>query len=183
MNENWQWVVRYAAVILIAVVLAAVLGSMGLFETTTVGRKLSAANIVRFLGYGGALAVFWLLGRRAVDTLAAQGGRWSFLGTLILPFVTLIVVALAHNVGLLVLRPFFDADLRNLYNWLFIAGIVGSAGWLIVALFNQSNTLTTAVTSAARREEPSWQKTCASCGTQAAPGAKFCAQCGAPIPG
>ena len=50
MTDNWNWVGRYVAVIVLALILAAALGSMDLFKTTAVmGKQLSAANIVKFL--------------------------------------------------------------------------------------------------------------------------------------
>ena len=180
MNENWNWVGRYVSVIVIAVILASVLGSMDLFETTTVmAKKLSAANIVKFLGYGAALVVLWLLAQRAVVVLRAQGGPWGFLQHLLLPVATLIVVASAHSVILLLVRRMLDASARNLYNWLFIAGIIAAAAWLVMALFNQSSSLTEAFTSAATRlGNETKARQCPKCSAGIQPGAKFCADCG-----
>ncbi len=182
MTDNWNWVGRYVAVIVLALILAAALGSMDLFVTTAVmGKKLSAANIVKFLGYGAALTVLWLLGQRAALVLRQRGGRWSFLQHLTLPVVTLIVVACAHSVVLLVLKPLMDPALRNIYNWVFIAGIIASAAWLVMALFNQSSTLTEALTSAAQRIGSGKAHACSQCGAGTERGAKFCGKCGAAI--
>ncbi|HZP91492.1 MAG TPA: zinc ribbon domain-containing protein [Burkholderiales bacterium] len=183
MSENWNWVGRYVSVIVIAGVLAAALGSMELFQATTIlNKKLSAAHIVRFLGYGAALAVLWLLAQRAALALGRQGGRWSFLRHLVLPLAMLIVVASAHSVILLVLRPMMDTALRNTYNWLFIAGIIAAAAWLIIALFNQSSPLAEAFTSAAQRLGSGGKsRVCTQCGTRAEPSAKFCSACGAKL--
>jgi amino acid permease len=183
MNENWQWVGRYVAVILIAVILAASLGSMNLFESTKLGTKLTAAHIVQFLGFGAGLAVFWLLGQRASIEFRKQGGKWEFLRHIVLPLVTLIVVASAHGVILLVLRTLMDAEQRNLYNWLFIGGIIAAAAWLVVALFNQSSSLTQAVTSAAQRSEPGSAAACPHCGARTEAGAHFCSRCGGSLGG
>lgn len=180
MSENWNWVGRYVAVIVMAVILAAALGGMELFQATTVmDKKLSAAHIVRFLGYGGSLAVLWLLGQRAALAFGRQGGRWAFLQHLVLPLATLIVVASAHSVILLVLRPLMNAELRNAYNWLFIAGIIAAAAWLVMALFTQSSPLTEAFTSAAQRLGSGGKfRVCAQCGARADASAKFCGACG-----
>ena len=184
MSKQWQWTGRYIVVIIIAVVLATVLGSMGLFETTTLGKKLTAANIVQFLGYGAALGVFWLLGQRASLTFRSDGGRWEFLQHLILPLVTLIVVASAHGVFLIMLRRMLDAGQRNLYNWLFIVGIIASAAWFVAALFKHSSPLTEAVTSAAQRVNEATDKTaCGQCGSATKPGQKFCDECGHALTG
>lgn len=185
MTDNWSWLGRYVAVIVLAVILAAALGSMDLFQTTVVmGKKLSAAHIVKFLGYGAALTVLWLLGQRSALVLRQQGGRWGFLQHLVLPVVSLIVVASAHGVILLVLRPLMDASLRDMYNWVFIAGIIATCAWLIMALFNQSSSLTEVLTSATQRLGSAGKiQTCNQCGTQTQSGTKFCGQCGAKLEG
>lgn len=176
---NWSWVGRYVAAIVLAVILAGAIGGMDLFQSTSVmGRKLSASHIVRFLGFGTALVVLWLLAQQAVIQFGKQGGRWGFLQHLILPLVTLIVVACAHGVILLVLRPLMDAELRQLYNWLFIAGIIASCAWLVMALFNQSSSLTEALTSVGARLEPGSVRRCRQCGAPGDQSARFCAQCG-----
>ena len=71
MNERWSWVVRYAVVIAAALALGAAFGEMALFKNAKLGRTgLSAAHLVQFLGYGGALAVLWLAARRTCDAAA-----------------------------------------------------------------------------------------------------------------
>ena len=63
MGNSWNWVGRYVAVIVVTLVLAAALGSMDLFEKTSVfSGRLTASHLVRFLGYATALTAFWLLG-------------------------------------------------------------------------------------------------------------------------
>ncbi len=173
MNNSWNWAGRYVAVIVVTLVLAAALGSMDLFEKTTVfGGKLTAAHLVRFLGYATALVAFWLLGQRTAISLRQQGGRWSSLQHLILPVVSLIFVASAYSVLLLLLKPFMDAGLHNLYNWLFIAAILAAAAWLVMAVLNQSSMLTEAFTSSGK------SNACPECGANCEAGAKFCKSCG-----
>lgn len=173
MGNSWNWAGRYVAVIVVTLVLAASLGSMGLFEKTTVfSGRLSASHLVRFLGYSAALVAFWLLGQRATIVVRQQQGRWSFLQHLILPVVSLIFLATAYSVALLLLKPFMDAALHNLYNWLFIVAILAAAGWLVMAVLNQSAPLTEAFTSSASG------KICSACGTSCDDEAKFCKSCG-----
>lgn len=180
--NNWSWVGRYVAVIVLAVILAGALGGMDLFQSTSVlGRKLSAAQIVRFLGFGAALVVLWLLAQQAVIQFRKQGGRWGFLQHLLLPLVTLIVVACAHGVILLVLRPLMDAELRLMYNWFFIFGIIAACAWLVMALFNQSSSLTEALTPVGSKPESGSARRCTKCGKTATGSARFCAQCGASL--
>jgi len=56
---------------------------------------------------------------------------------MLLPLATLVVVGSAHGVLLLVLDSLMDRTLHQIYDWLFIVGIIGSAAWLLVALFNE----------------------------------------------
>ncbi len=173
MNNSWNWIGRYVAVIVVTLILGAALGGMDLFEKTTLfSGKLSASHLVRFLGYATALVAFWLLGQRATLVLRQQEGRWSVLQHLILPVVSLIFVAVAYSVLSLLLKPFMAASLQNLYNWLFIFAILAAAAWLVMAVLNQSASLTEAFTASAAG------KACPSCGANCEAGAKFCKACG-----
>ena len=63
---DWSWAGRYLAVIVVALILGAAIGSMELFaKTPIISGRLNAAHLVRFLGYGTALAAFWMLGQRS----------------------------------------------------------------------------------------------------------------------
>jgi hypothetical protein len=141
MNERWVWVVRYVVVILLALILAAVLGEMELFKTTRFGKTFNAARVAQFLGYGGALLVFWLLARRAAGVIPPQDERWKLVRSILVPLATLIVVACAHAVLLLILAPLMSKAWLPAYNWTFIAAIILSAAWLVAALFTGSSTL------------------------------------------
>ena len=177
--KDWSWVGRYVAVIVVALILAAAIGSMDLFaKTFVIEGKLSAAHLVRFLGYSTALGALWMLGQRATIALQQHGGRWSFGQHLILPVVTLIVVASANSIALLVLKPMMNASMNNIYNWVFIVAIVACAVWVVMAVLGQSAPLTEAFTSAAERISGSGKtKMCAACGTANDATAKFCKQC------
>lgn len=142
MNERWSWLLRYVVVIVLALVLAAALGEMDLFKTTRFGKTgLNASRVVQFLGFGGALLVFWLLAQRAEALIPSQDERWRLLKSILLPVATLIVVACAHSVLLLILGPLMSKAWLPAYNWAFIAGIILSAVWLVAALFTGSSSL------------------------------------------
>lgn len=142
MNERWSWSLRYAVVIVLALVLAAALGEMDLFKTTRFGKTgLNASRVVQFLGYGGALLVFWLMAQRAEALIPGQDERWRLFKSILLPVATLIVVACAHSVVLLILGPLMSKAWVPAYNWAFIAGIILSAVWLVAALFTGSSSL------------------------------------------
>lgn len=176
-GSTWNWVGRYVAVILLSLILATALGSMELFAKTTIG-KLSASRIVQFLGFGAALVAFWVLGQRATITLQQHRGKWSFLQHLILPVVSLIVVSLAYSVLLLLLKSVMGATLHNIYNWVFIVAILACAGWLVMAVLNQSASLTALFTE---RKSAGQGRQCAACGASCEMADRFCRQCGKPL--
>src|SRR5687767_5627361 len=98
MSERWMWMMRYAVVIVLALILAAALGEMELFKTTRFGKTgLNASRVVQFLGYGGALLVFWLLAQRAAAQISGEDDRWRLVKSILLPLATLIVAACAHS--------------------------------------------------------------------------------------
>ena len=141
MNERWTWMVRYLVVIALALILAAVLGEMELFKTTRLGKGFNAARVAQFLGFGSALLVFWLLARRAAGLMPAQDERWKLVKSIVVPLATLIVVACAHAVLLLIVGPIMNKTWLPAYNWTFISAIILSAAWLVAALFTGSASL------------------------------------------
>jgi len=180
MHRDWGWVSRYVLVIVVALVLGGIIGELPLFKQTTLGTpKLNASALAQFLGYGGALLLLWLLGRKASEQFR-DGPRTSFLSYIILPLVTLIVVAAAYSVLLTILRPFLDAGPRNIYNWIFVLGITASALWLGIASFQHSEPLADLFKSDRPSAAPSAvTQSCRACGAEMATGANFCPVCGA----
>lgn len=172
---GWSWVGRYVAVIVISLILAAAIGNMGLFVKTTIGGKLNASHIVQFLGYGAALAAFWVLAQRTTIALQRHEGKWTFLQHLVLPAASLIVVSLAYSVLLLLLKAVLDATLLNIYNWLFIAGILACTAWLVMAVLNQSASLTALFTE---RMVTAPARVCPACGASCTTKENYCNQCG-----
>jgi hypothetical protein len=151
MSERWTWVVRYVVVIILAVILAATLGEMTLFKTTKFGtRGFNAARIAQFLGFGGGLLVFWLLAQRTARLLDEKDARWTLIKNILLPVATLIVVASAHGVLVLVLGPLMSKAWHQAYNWVFIGGIILSSAWLLAALLTGSSSLAPLFGSSAR---------------------------------
>jgi hypothetical protein len=142
MSERWTWIVRYLVVIVLAVILAATLGEMALFKTTKFGKTgLNAGRLVQFLGFGGALLVFWLLAQKTAALLDEKDPRWTLVKNILLPLATLIVVASIHAVLLLLLEPLMSKAWHEAYNWIFIGGIILSAAWLLGALLTGSASL------------------------------------------
>ena len=178
-NKDWAWMSRYILVIVISLVLGGVIGELTLFKQTTLGTpKLTASALVQFMGYGGALLLCWLLGQRAASQSRDGRGKAAFLSFIIVPLVTLIVVAGAYTVLLTILRPFLDAGLRNIYNWVFVLGITVSALWLAVSLFHHSEPLVDLFRSEGPDASGPDAAKCRTCGAPLVVGAMFCHVCG-----
>jgi hypothetical protein len=143
---EWAWVGRYVAVIVVSLALAGALGHMDLFEKTHLGKQLSAAHIVEFLGFGAALVLTWLLAQRATVVVRSQGGKTQAIVHLILPVATLVVVALAYSVVLLLIKPFLGTLLMTVINWTFIVLLLACAGWLVMAVLDKAAPMTDLLT-------------------------------------
>lgn len=182
MKQNWTWTGRYTLAIATALVLGGIIGEMTLFQQATLGTpKLTAARIVKFLGYSGALGLLWLLGQRAAQQVQSAGGKTAFLGMILVPLLTLIIVSSAYSVLLVILKPFLDPSLRNIYNWVFVLAITVSALWFVVALFHHSEPLMELFKSSVARSPENGGSRCRDCGTTVVAKAKFCQSCGIPV--
>jgi hypothetical protein len=183
-KQDMSWVGRFIGVIIVSLILAAVIGSMDLFEKTFVIQgKLSASHLVRFLGYSAALAALWMLGQRATIALQQYTGRWSFIQHLILPVVTLIVVSSVNTIALLIMKPMMNSEMHNIYNWVFIVAILACSVWVVMAVLGQSASLTKVFTLLAERIDNAGKlKECAACNTSNEATAKFCKRCGKAFP-
>lgn len=142
MNRSTTWWIRYLLVLIVALVLGAALGELSFFQKTSIGMlKLTAANGARFLGYGCALVLLWLLAQRAALELRSQGGWKEQAGHFVLPLATVIIVPSAYPVLLLVLGGLLGPDLRKIYDWLFILATLAAAVWLVLALYQRLESL------------------------------------------
>jgi len=82
----WGWAVQYGTALFLALVLGALLGSIPLFKETIPGTgRLTASDIVQFLGYGTALLMLWMGARRAATQIPEDGRGLSFLGRIVVP--------------------------------------------------------------------------------------------------
>lgn len=179
-KRDWSWIGRFLSTVIVVWILASVVSSMDIFEKTfLIAGKLSAAHLVRFLGYGTVLGALWMLGRNATIAFRQHGGRWTFMQHLILPVVSLIVVSGINSVALLILKPVMNPSMHNIYNWIFIVGILACSAWVIMAVLGQSAPLTEVFTSTAERLGISGKsKVCARCAAYNESSNRFCRQCG-----
>jgi serine/threonine-protein kinase len=172
--RSWIWIGRYVLVLLAAVALGAAIGELTVFRQTSLGTpKLPAAALAKFLGYGGALVIFALLGQRIACQLRGSGDGTVHLAFLVLPLTSLIVLSVGYDVVLAILHPFLGVAQKNLYNWLFVLAISASAVWLVTALYRHSEGLVGHFKDVYYRA-----RSCESCGHPMQEQAKFCPGCG-----
>ncbi len=162
MRENWFWIGKYLVVIVVALVLGSVLAGLEPFKGNVIGStRISAGALVQFIAHGGALALFWALGLRFSGQLRRAGGPASPLSAMVLALFTLIAVASAYGVLAHFLAPLLTADARSAIDWVFIAGILAAALWLLWVLFTESEAVLEALgrVAAQRRSTPASPQT------------------------
>ena len=123
---------EYGVALVLAFLLAMILGQVSLFRETSVG-KLRASDLVQFVGYSGSLVIGWL-GARELARNPPTEWKWMvpFQG-LVVPLATLFASAIAYGVLLFPLEPFLGKLGKAMYNWVFIAAIVADSIWLILS--------------------------------------------------
>jgi hypothetical protein len=108
-----------------------ILGHLSLFREATVG-KLHASDLVQFIGYGGAIVLAWF-GARQLSEEPPEDWKWLVpYRALILPVTTLVTVGLAYQVLLYACEPFLGKGGKDVYNWVFVVGLIASCVWLIM---------------------------------------------------
>ncbi|MGH7372037.1 MAG: hypothetical protein ACREJK_09380 [Candidatus Methylomirabilales bacterium] len=180
--ESRGLVVQYGMAMLLALALTTILGNLQLFkEVSIAATKLTASRVVQFIGYGGALVLFWLLGKRLSLELA-QGGRWhSHLPHLIMPVLTLIVLSAGYNVLLLLGAPFLGATGKAVYDWIFVTLILSAALWLLSVWFQRATSLMDSLEPlwrVGRSTAPQTTPCCPQCRGPVARGITYCGHCG-----
>ena len=127
-----KWMMQYGVAMVLTCLFAVILGHIPLFREATVG-KLHASDLVQFIGYSGALVIAWF-GVRQLAADPPQDWKWLMpYRALILPVMTLAIVAMSYGVLLFVCDPFLSKLGKGIYNWIFIAAIVASIVWLILS--------------------------------------------------
>ncbi len=108
--RDWGWAIQYGVNIFLALLLGAMLGSISLFQESSLGSlSVTASDIVHFLGYGSAILALWLLARRAAMELPENQAWLMFLRQIVVPLATVIVVSAAYRLPLLFIGPFLNA--------------------------------------------------------------------------
>jgi hypothetical protein len=127
-----KWMMEYGVAMVMAVLCAVILGHLPLFREATIG-KFHASDLVQFIGYGGAMVLAWF-GARQLSAEPPDDWKWlmPYRG-LILPVATLAMVGLAYGVLLYACEPFLTKSGKEIYNWMFVLGIIAACAWLIMA--------------------------------------------------
>ncbi len=134
--KQWSWMVQHVVAIALALILGFLLGQIPLFSETPLGSpKLRAAHWLQFFSVGGALFLLWRIGQRLAIELPTLCPRMMFLGPMIVPVTTLMVLVASHPVCGQILRAFVGKTGKGIFNWLFILGMVSAALWVILAWF------------------------------------------------
>jgi hypothetical protein len=127
-----KWMMEYGVAMILAVVCAVILGHLPLFREATIG-KLHASDLVQFIGYGGAIVLAWF-GARQLSDEPPEDWKWLVpYRALILPMTTLVIVGLAYRVLLYACEPFLGKGGKDVYNWVFVVGLIACCIWLITA--------------------------------------------------
>ncbi|HEY6085164.1 MAG TPA: hypothetical protein VIU63_07190 [Nitrospira sp.] len=126
-----KWMMEYGVAIVMSALCAVILGHLPLFREAAVG-KLHASDLVQFIGYGGAMVLAWF-GARQLASDPPDDWKWLMpYRTLVLPVTTLMMVALAYSVLLYACEPFLSKSGKEVYNWIFVIGIIAACTWCIL---------------------------------------------------
>ena len=153
--KNWIWVGKYLIVIAAVLALGEVLGSLALFKSATLGTaKVTAGSLVRFIAQAGALVLTYMLGLRLTQQIRALDGGMARLADPVLALITLIVAASAYVVLISFSAPFLGDVSRTILDWTFILGILATAVWLVLTLFQNAEAVMEAIGKARRPKTP-----------------------------
>lgn len=138
-GKPWLWFVQYGITVLLLLMLGSTASSIPLFkEAALADTKLTASNLVAFIGYGGALLMGWLMGRNAVMQLVRNGSGLAFLRPLGAPFNALLGLSASYKLLLTLVGPSLAKADRLAYNWIFVFLILAATLWLIRTWFLKS---------------------------------------------
>ena len=127
----WGCVTYYGVAVCIAVMVGALLGNYSLFQQVALGKtQLSLAHLIQFVAYTGALVMVWMWGYE-MSMRMPKNGKWSpALRPIMTPLATFVVVVAAYSVIPLIGSPYMSAKAMEIYNWVFIVGMLCAALWL-----------------------------------------------------
>jgi hypothetical protein len=134
-----MWLVQYGITVLLLLMLGSTASTIPLFKDTALAdTKLAASNLVAFIGYGGALLMTWMMGRKAVVQLVRNASGLAFLRPLGAPFNALLGISASYKLLLTLLGPSLGRADRLAYDWIFVFLILAATLWLIRTWFLKS---------------------------------------------
>ena len=179
---EWMWAVRNLVAALAATVLASILSEVQAFRDASLGASgLSAAEAVRFLGYGTALGLIWVSAWRVAAQIPESGPLLSLLHHALPPFATLVALPGAYRLLLFPLHPFLSNGVGTVFSWIFVLPFVTTAVWFGLVLYTNADALVLLAAAAARRLSSAVEgaaPACRACGATTSADAKFCSKCG-----
>jgi len=125
-----RWMMEYGVGMVLAVLCAVVLGHLPLFREASMG-KLHASDLAQFIGFGGAMVLAWL-GARQLAAEPPEDWKWIMpYRPMIVPVASLVMVGLAYVVLLYACDPFLGKAGKEVYNWIFVVGILAACVWMV----------------------------------------------------
>jgi ribosomal protein L40E len=177
-REQWMWAVRNGVAVLAALVLASVLSGVQVFREAALGSGgFNAAEAVRILGYGIALAVIWISAWRAAAQIRAGDPVSRLLHESLPPFATLLILPGVYGL----IHPFLSGRAVTAVSWMFVLLLLATAVWLGLVLYGNAEALVIGAAAIRRRLSESAERraqACQKCGAANSSTAKFCASCG-----
>jgi hypothetical protein len=141
-SRGWNQLFGHLLLIVVTAALGALIGELPAFQDTEIVEgRLTAAMLARWLGAAGAIAFLWLLGRGAALRFREAGAGRAVMYELLMPVITLLVLAIAYGVLQKPLGPALDDTLRSIYGWGFLLAVCACAVWLSMAVFSHAEPL------------------------------------------
>jgi len=173
-----MWTVRNGVAVLAAVVLASILSGAQVFREAALGSGgFNAAEAVRLLGYGIALAVIWISAWRAAAQIRAGDSVSRLLHEGLPPLATLLILPAVYGL----IHPFLSGRAVTVVSWMFVLLLLATAVWLGLVLYGNAEAVVIGAAAIRRRISESAERraqACQKCGAANTTAAKFCTSCG-----
>jgi len=176
-----MWTIRNGVAVLATVMLASVFSGAQVFREAALGSGgFTAAELVRLLGYGIALALIWVSACQAAAQIRANDPVSRLLHQGLPPLATLLILPGVYGL----VHPFLSNRAVPVISWLFVLLLLVTAVWLGLALHNNAEALVVGATAIRRSVSETAEHRgheCQKCGATNSTAAKFCASCGTPL--
>ncbi len=176
-RDEWMWTIRNGVAVLAAVMLASVFSGAQVFREAALGSVgFTAAELVRLLGYGIALALIWISACQAAAQFRASDPVSRLLHEGLSPLATLLILPAVYGL----VHPFLSNRVPVI-SWLIVLLLLVTAVWLGLALYDNAEALIVGAAAIRRKLSEATEHRgdkCQKCGATNSMAAKFCASCG-----